>query len=190
MAAGEPLTVDAKPAVEETAGPVEWTDASRGRHVSACGRAAVSTDRTATMAGMAIETPTGTRLAPELERPYWHDHEGERLTFQEVVSELAGGDAAAAADRHVEAICAVARAAAHARLRGEGQDARRLALAAGRLCEEIAGFWPRDSWKPIGKRLRKSRPAGDRRGEERAPLRAMGGRGPPGYPVNGTCPHD
>jgi hypothetical protein len=38
-------------------------------------------------------------LAPELERPYWRDHEGERLSFQEVVSELAGGNAAAAADR-------------------------------------------------------------------------------------------
>lgn len=65
------------------------------------------------------------------------------------MSELAGGNAAAAADRHAEAICAVARAAAYARPRGEGQDARRLALAAGRLCKEIAGFWPRDSWKPI-----------------------------------------
>jgi hypothetical protein len=40
--------------------------------------------------------------------------------------------------------------ASHALLRGEGQEARRLALAAGRLCEEIAGFGPRDSWKPIG----------------------------------------
>jgi hypothetical protein len=92
------------------------------------------------MAGMAIETPTRPRLAPEPERPYWHDREGERLTFQEVVSEQVDGNAAAAADRHVEAISAVARAAAHARLHGEGQDARRLALAAGRLCEEIAGF--------------------------------------------------
>jgi hypothetical protein len=101
------------------------------------------------MAGMAIETPTGTRLAPELERPYWHDHEGERLTFQEVVSELAGANPAAAGARHAEAIRMMASAAAHARLRGEDKEARRLALVAGRLCEEIAGFWPRDSWKPI-----------------------------------------
>jgi hypothetical protein len=101
------------------------------------------------MAGLAIETPTGTRLAPELERPYWHDHQGERLSFQEVVSELAGRNASGAADRHAEAICRLARSATHARLRGQGREARRLALAAGRLCEEIAGFWPRDSWKPI-----------------------------------------
>jgi hypothetical protein len=33
------------------------------------------------MGGMAIETPTGTRLAPEFEGPYWHDHGGEGLTF-------------------------------------------------------------------------------------------------------------
>jgi hypothetical protein len=54
-----------------------------------------------------------------------------------------------AVDRHAEAISTMARAAAHAQLRGEDREARRLALAAGRLCEEIAGFWPRDSWKPI-----------------------------------------
>jgi hypothetical protein len=101
------------------------------------------------MAGMAIETPPHTRLAPELERPYWHDHHGERLTFQEVVGELAAPNVAAAADRHAEAICKVGRAAAHARLRGESQRARRLAPAASQLCEEIAGFWPRDFWKPI-----------------------------------------
>jgi hypothetical protein len=65
------------------------------------------------------------------------------------VSELAGPNVAAAADRDAEAICAVARAAAYACLRGEDQEARRLALAAGRLCEEIAGLWPRDFWKPI-----------------------------------------
>jgi hypothetical protein len=99
---------------------------------------------------MAIETPTGaspacTRArATLLARP-----RGASLTFREVVSELAGGIPPPAADRHVEALCAVARAAAHARLHGEGQEARRLALVAGRLCEEIAGFWPRDFWKPI-----------------------------------------
>ena len=117
--------------------------------MSAEERVIVSTDRTGTMTGMAIETPTGSRLAPERERPYWCDHEGERVTFQELVS---GADRQAAerlAEEHVEAICALARAAAEARLHGEQATARRLAHAPGRLCEEIVGFWPRDSWKPI-----------------------------------------
>jgi hypothetical protein len=39
-------------------------------------------------------------------------------------------------------------AAAHARLREHDNEARRLALAAGLLCDEIARFWPPDSWKP------------------------------------------
>jgi hypothetical protein len=65
------------------------------------------------------------------------------------VTELADGNAAAAADRDAEAICAVASAAADARLRGESKRGRRLAPAASRLCEEIAGIRPRDFWRPI-----------------------------------------
>jgi GNAT superfamily N-acetyltransferase len=66
--------------------------------------------RLAAAVTMAIETPTGSDWRPSLDRLYWRHHEGERLTFQEVMSELARGDAAAAADRHAEAICTVARA--------------------------------------------------------------------------------
>jgi hypothetical protein len=86
--------------------------------------------------------------SPDIERPYWREPSGERTTFQEVVLGLDAQAAKQVAERHAEAICALARAAAEARLAGEHTHARRLAHAAGRLCEEVAGFWPRDSWKP------------------------------------------
>lgn len=88
-------------------------------------------------------------LVPDVEHPYWRERGGERTTFQEVVLGLDSQTAKQMAELHAEAICALARAAAEARLAGEQTTARQLAHAAGRLCEEVAGFWPRDSWKPI-----------------------------------------
>jgi hypothetical protein len=117
--------------------------------MSAGQRVAVSTDRAATMVAMAVKTATGIRQAPNLERPYWRDQDGERTTFQELTTGLDSQAAKHLAEQHAEAICALARAAAEARLHGEHTTARRLAHAGGRLCEEIVGFWPRDSWKPI-----------------------------------------
>jgi hypothetical protein len=35
------------------------------------------------MVAIAVKTATRIWLAPELERPYWHDQEGQRLAFQE-----------------------------------------------------------------------------------------------------------
>src|SRR5215207_9415820 len=87
--------------------------------------------------------------SPDVERPYWREPSGERTSFQEVVLGLDAQAAKQVAELHAEAICTLARAAAEARLAGEHADARRLAHAAGRLCEEVAGFWPRDTWKPI-----------------------------------------
>lgn len=120
-----PLTEEGERAFEETAGPIEWNAPSRV--VTASERFAVSTDPRGSMVRVGIDAPTGTLLAPELERPYWHNDQGERLTFQEIVSELAGANPAAAGDRHAEAIRTVARAAAHARLREEDKESRRLA---------------------------------------------------------------
>jgi hypothetical protein len=117
--------------------------------MSAEPRVAVSTDRAATMVAMAVKTATGIRLAPDLERPYWRDEDGERTTFQELIPGLDSQAANQLAEQHAEAIWTLARTAAEARLHGEHTTARRLADAAGRLCEEIVGFWPRDSWKPI-----------------------------------------
>lgn len=89
------------------------------------------------------------QLSPDVDRPYWREPGGERTTFQEMVIGLDTQAARQLAERHAEAICALARAAAEARLAGNHAGARRLAHAACRLCGEVAGFWPRDSWKPI-----------------------------------------
>jgi hypothetical protein len=123
---------------------------------------------------------------PAIRRFRRHDLEGERLTFQEVVSELAGPNAAAAAGRHDEAIYTAARAAAHARLRGVSQRARQLASAASRLCGEIAGFWPRATpGSPSGNAPSKQCGAADRGGEERPAFeRSEAGRSAPGYPAS------
>lgn len=87
-----------------------------------------------------IEASTVERVAPDGERPYWREESGARSTFGEVVSGVAIEAAREAAERHAEAVCQLARAAAEARLAGLHLDARRLALAASRLCEEVAGF--------------------------------------------------
>ena len=96
-----------------------------------------------------VETAVVERLAPDFERPYWRGPDGARTTFQEIMLGLDHRTAMHLAERHAEAICALARAAAEARLAGEHMNARRLAHAASRLCEEVAGLWPRESWKPI-----------------------------------------
>lgn len=96
-----------------------------------------------------IDASAGERVAPTVERPYWREASGARTTFQDVVGGLDGQAAEQAAERHAGAIGALAQAAAQARLAGDHIEARRLAFAASRLCEEVADFWPRDSWKPM-----------------------------------------
>jgi hypothetical protein len=54
------------------------------------------------------------------------------------------------------------RAPAEAGLAGDHMDTRRLAHAAGRLCQEVASFWPRDSWKPIANHRAVPPPNGSR----------------------------
>jgi hypothetical protein len=87
-----------------------------------------------------IETPAVN--APTPDRPYWHDETGGRLALGDALVRI---DVEAPADtyaRHVEAIAELAHAAVEARL-GEGNGAARtLAMAAGGLCQEIAGLWP------------------------------------------------
>jgi hypothetical protein len=63
-----------------------------------------------------------------------------RLTFGELVEGLSGPCAEEAVAGYAEAICELARAAGCARLHGDAQEARRLAIAASPLCQEIAGF--------------------------------------------------
>jgi hypothetical protein len=89
------------------------------------------------------------QLSPDVERPYWREPGGERTTWQEMLIGLDAQWARQVAERHAEAICALARAAAEGHLASDHSDARRLAHTAGRLCEEVARFLPRDSWKEI-----------------------------------------
>jgi hypothetical protein len=99
---------------------------------------------------MALATLEDGTLAPGLRFPYWRSARGRRMTFSEVVGELDEMSARRAADLHADAIRAIAHAAAEARVARKHAEARRLAIAASRLCEELVGFWPRDSWEPIG----------------------------------------
>jgi hypothetical protein len=88
-------------------------------------------------------------VAPEPAQPYWRSEDGTRLSFGDLVEGLSGACAEEAVAGYAEAICELARAAARARLKGDAQEARRLAIAASRLCQEIAGFWPRHAGTPI-----------------------------------------
>jgi hypothetical protein len=97
-----------------------------------------------------MDTWTGNRgcVAPEPAQPYWRSEDGTRLTFGELLEGLSGACAEEAVAGYAEAIREVARAAARAHLHGDAQEARRLATAASRLCQEIAGFWPRHAGTP------------------------------------------
>jgi hypothetical protein len=112
-------------------------------------RSTVSTDSSATMVEMETWTANVGCVAPEPAQPYWRSEDGTRLTFGELVEGLSGACAEEAVAGYAEAICELARAAARARVHGDAQEARRLAIAASRLCQEIAGFWPRHAVTPI-----------------------------------------
>jgi hypothetical protein len=112
-------------------------------------RSTVSTDSSATIVGIETVTAIGRCVAPEPAQPYWRSEDGTRLSFGDLVEGLSEACAEEAVAGYAEAICELARAAARARLHGDAQEARRLAIAASRLCQEIAGFWPRDAGTPI-----------------------------------------
>lgn len=80
--------------------------------------------------------------APTPDRPYWHDQTGGRLALADALARVDVEASAETYERHVQAIGELAHAAVEARL-GEGSGAARtLAMAAGRLCQEITGLWP------------------------------------------------
>jgi len=80
--------------------------------------------------------------APTPERPYWHDAAGERLALGDALARIDAEAPDETYGRHVQAITTLAHAALEARLGEENGAARTLAMAAGRLCQEIAGLWP------------------------------------------------
>jgi hypothetical protein len=80
--------------------------------------------------------------APDPVTPFWREEDGTRQSYgslrcgldEDVTSELRRA--------HLEAIGRIAAAALAAFERGDRRETARLAMAAGRLCEEIAGRWP------------------------------------------------
>jgi hypothetical protein len=96
-----------------------------------------------------IEASTVERVAPDGGRPYWREESGARSTFGEVVSSLAIEAARETAERDCEAVCQLAARCRRGPAGGSPPGRPTTALAPGRLCEEVAGFWPRDSSEPM-----------------------------------------
>lgn len=80
--------------------------------------------------------------APEPGAPFWRQEVGTRHSYGSLRCGLDPGSASALGEAHLEAIYHVASAALEASRRGDSRETARLALAAGRLCEEIAGRSP------------------------------------------------
>ena len=79
--------------------------------------------------------------APDPERPYWHEEDGERLSFLDVATGAADA-LAEVREAHADAIAALVAESFVRKDTGEPADARRLQTAAALLCSEAAGLWP------------------------------------------------
>ena len=80
--------------------------------------------------------------APEPGAPFWRGADGKRQGYCSLRCGLDADGAIALREAHLDAICLIAAAALAAREGGDQRETARLAMAAGRLCEEIAGHWP------------------------------------------------
>lgn len=81
-------------------------------------------------------------IAPCPAAPCWRAQDGTRHSYGTLRCGLDPDDAEMLAEAHLDAIGAIARAALAACERGDQAETARLAMAAGRLCQEIAGHWP------------------------------------------------
>ena len=79
--------------------------------------------------------------SPTTATPFWRTRDGERTSFPAVRAGLDGKRCEELDDEHAAAIFRIARAAIRAQAAGEGREARRLAQAASRLCQETVGLW-------------------------------------------------
>jgi hypothetical protein len=79
--------------------------------------------------------------APDLERPFWRAADGTRHSYRTLRCRIETAAVGELGEAHLTAIHTIAAAALAAGQRGDGRETRRLAVAAGRLCAEIAGFW-------------------------------------------------
>ena len=88
-----------------------------------------------------VEEEIGAR-APEPTAPFWRGEDGQRHSYCSLRCGLDADRARALREAHLDAICRIAAAALVARDQGDQRETARLAMAAARLCEEIAGHWP------------------------------------------------
>jgi hypothetical protein len=79
--------------------------------------------------------------APNIHRAHWHEEDGSRAHFLHVLACAAGGAREHAIELHAQSIKDITLAAIEAHTQGRHAEARRLAMAAGRLAQEICGLW-------------------------------------------------
>ncbi len=80
--------------------------------------------------------------APDPAAPFWAEQDGTRHSYGSLRCGLDGDSGSELGSVHLEAIGQIARAAIEAAEHGDQGETARLAMAAGRLCQEIAGHWP------------------------------------------------
>ncbi len=80
--------------------------------------------------------------APDPATPFWREQDVTRHSYGSLRCGLERGSAIALREAQLEAIGRIARAALAASDRDDQGETARLAMAAGRLCQEIAGHWP------------------------------------------------
>ena len=81
--------------------------------------------------------------APTPREPYWRDAEdGTRRDLRELLVGLSAEQAQEIETMHAQAVAELVTASLTAQRAGEYLEARRMAVAAGKLCEQTVGLWP------------------------------------------------
>ena len=83
---------------------------------------------------LAVRSPTSVE-------PWWRTPGGDRTSFPAVRASVDPSHREELDDEHAAAIFRIARASIRAQAAGDKSDARRLAQAASRLCQETVGLW-------------------------------------------------
>jgi hypothetical protein len=79
--------------------------------------------------------------SPTTREPWWRTPAGDRTSFPAVRAGIDPVHREELDDEHAAAIFRIARAAIRANAGGDTAEARRLAQAASRLCQETVGLW-------------------------------------------------
>jgi hypothetical protein len=81
-------------------------------------------------------------LEPSAERPYWHQPDGTRLSFTNVILNRTDSELGALRYKHIRAIAQLQQQAFAAHDAGQHREYRRLCANAARLCSEPLGHSP------------------------------------------------